>query len=185
MGCGQSLIDVAENLTGIDIDGNGAVGGHLEMREEPEFELSTPMVVVPFNTFKANGRILKSLKPYRDEAFKDGKLIEYAKVVNGTGKIKPNGSLDGKLELSKQDLITIFISHRWWDVHYGTKSTKNLNNGDRGAPDWMQTIGKHPFNDEVHTASVSPRISPYLHPHTPPLNEDVHTRFVVYALCVT
>ena len=37
-----------------------------------QFELTTPMLVMPFRNFKAQGRIMKSTKAWRDEALAAG-----------------------------------------------------------------------------------------------------------------
>ena len=59
----------------------------------PELEDSTPMLVMPYRQFKAQGRIMKSVKKWRDEALEQEWLVEF-KV--GSGK------------------VAIFISHTWW-----------------------------------------------------------------------
>ena len=46
----------------------------------PAFELSTPMLVMPFLFFRAQRRICKSTKPWRDKALADGSLLAYAKL---------------------------------------------------------------------------------------------------------
>ena len=79
-----------------------------------QFELSTPMLVMPFGVFKAQGRIMKSTKAWRDEALAAGSLVEHE-------------------EGSSQ--IVIFISHTWWDRSF-TDATNDSNNPyDVGAPD--------------------------------------------------
>ena len=78
------------------------------------FELTTPMLVMPFGVFKAQGRIMKSTKAWRDEALAAGSLVEHK-------------------EGSSQ--IVIFISHTWWDRSF-TDATNDPNNPyDVGAPD--------------------------------------------------
>ena len=78
------------------------------------FELTTPMLVMPFGNFKAQGRIMKSTKAWRDEALAAGSLVEHE-------------------EGSSQ--IVIFISHTWWDRSF-TDATNDPNNPyDVGAPD--------------------------------------------------
>ena len=59
-----------------------------------QFEMTTPMLVMPFRTFKAQGRIMKSIQAWRDEALAAGSLVVHEE---GSGK------------------IVIFISHTWWD----------------------------------------------------------------------
>ena len=79
-----------------------------------QFELTTPMLVMPFGVFKAQGRIMKSTKAWRDEALAAGSLVEHEE---GSGK------------------IVIFISHTWWDRSF-TDATNDPNNPyDVGAPD--------------------------------------------------
>ena len=78
------------------------------------FELTTPMLVMPFGVFKAQGRIMKSTKAWRDEALATGSLVEHEE---GSGQ------------------IVIFISHTWWDRSF-TDATNDPNNPyDEGAPD--------------------------------------------------
>ena len=78
------------------------------------FEETTPMLVMPFEQFKAQGRIMKSTKAWRDEALAAGSLVKYEE---GSGK------------------IVIFISHTWWDRSF-TDATNDPNNPyDVGAPD--------------------------------------------------
>ena len=79
-----------------------------------QFELTTPMLVMPFGVFKAQGRIMKSTKAWRDEALAAGSLVQHE-------------------EGSSQ--IVIFISHTWWDRSF-TDATSDPNNPyDVGAPD--------------------------------------------------
>ena len=84
------------------------------LRFGQQFELTTPMLVMPFGVFKAQGRIMKSTKAWRDEALAAGSLVEHEE---GSGK------------------IVIFISHTWWDRSF-TDATNDPNNpNDVGAPD--------------------------------------------------
>ena len=81
-----------------------------------QFELTTPMLVMPFGVFKAQGRIMKSTKAWRDEALAAGSLVEHEE---GSGQ------------------IVIFISHTWWDRSF-TDATNDPNNPyDKGAPDFQ------------------------------------------------
>ena len=64
------------------------------LRFGQQFEMTTPMLVMPFRNFKAQGRIMKSTKAWRDEALAAGSLVVHEE---GSGK------------------IVIFISHTWWD----------------------------------------------------------------------
>ena len=82
-----------------------------------QFELTTPMLVMPFRKFKAQGRIMKSTKAWRDEALAAGSLVAHEE---GSGQ------------------IVIFISHTWWDRSF-TDATNDPNNPyDKGAPDWQR-----------------------------------------------
>ena len=74
--------------------------GSAALQEAPEFELTTPMLAMFFDTFRTNGRIIKSMKEWRELAFAKGWLFEYAKVVGGSGKVRPDGSLDGTQDRS-------------------------------------------------------------------------------------
>ena len=47
--------------------------------EAPEFEYLTPMLVMPFAQFKRQGRIMKSVAKWRDEALREGWLVKYDK----------------------------------------------------------------------------------------------------------
>ena len=48
------------------------------------FEETTPMLVMPFKQVKAQGRIFKSIKAWRDEAFEKEWLVKYDE---GSGKV--------------------------------------------------------------------------------------------------
>ena len=50
----------------------------------PELEYSTPMLVMPYPQFKAQGRIMKSVQKWRDEALAQGWLVEFKE---GEGKV--------------------------------------------------------------------------------------------------
>ena len=45
--------------------------------KKPEFESTTPMLVMPFEQFKAQGRIFKSTKAWREEALQKQCLVVY------------------------------------------------------------------------------------------------------------
>ena len=45
--------------------------------KKPEFESTTPMLVMPFEQFKAQGRIFKSTKVWREEALQKQWLVVY------------------------------------------------------------------------------------------------------------
>ena len=87
-----------------------------------QFEMTTPMLVVPFRKFRAQSRIMKSTKAWRDEALAAGSLVVHE-------------------EGSRQ--IVIFISHTWWDRSFkdATNNPKYLY--DKGAPDFQTGEKKH------------------------------------------
>ena len=74
------------------------------------------MLVMPYGEFKAQGRIMKSVKQWRDQARASGSLVVYEK---GSGK------------------IAIFVSHTWWDRDFkdATNDPKDLY--DKGSPDYQ------------------------------------------------
>ena len=82
-----------------------------------QFDLLTPMLVMPFGVFKAQGRIMKSTKVWRDEALAAGSL-----VVHEEGSSK----------------TAIFISHTWWDRAFKDATNDPNNPYDQGAPDWQK-----------------------------------------------
>ena len=86
------------------------------LRFGQQFEQTTPMLVMPFGVFKAQGRIMKSTKVWRDEALAAGSL-----VVHEEGSSK----------------TAIFISHTWWDRAFKDATNDPNNPYDRGAPDWQ------------------------------------------------
>ena len=115
------------------------------LQEAPEFELTTPMLAMFFDTFRTNGRIIKSMKEWRELAFAKGWLFEFAKVVGGSGKVRPDGSLDGTI-LIAQGLVVVFLSHTWWDRAFVDATNDPSNPYDRGAPDWQTDVEEHPLN---------------------------------------
>ena len=84
------------------------------LRFGQQFEMTTPMLVMPFRNFKAQGRIMKSTKAWRDEALAAGSLVVHEE---GSGK------------------IVIFISHTWWDRTFRDATNDPNNPYDVGAPD--------------------------------------------------
>ena len=112
----------------MDVDGDGKVdldefsnslaSGEAKELVDPvdaiDFELSTPMLVMPFLCFKEQGRIYKSTKKWRDEALSKGWLVTYDKA---SGK------------------IVIFVSHTWWDREFTDETNDPTDQYDRGAPD--------------------------------------------------
>ena len=81
-----------------------------------QFEQTTPMLVMPLSVFKAQGRIMKSTKVWRDQALAAGSLVVYEE---GSGK------------------VVIFISHTWWDRAFKDATNDPNNPYDKGAPDWQ------------------------------------------------
>ena len=111
---GDGVLDVGEFIEMITADNGSDKVGKISkaveaLAQEPAFELSTPMLVMPFNTFKAQGRINKSVKTWREPAIKDGRLVEYVKVKGGSGTLI-DGVLNGKVEILLKGKIVIFIS---------------------------------------------------------------------------
>ena len=94
MGCGASRVRPDPALV------------EAALRFGQQFELTTPMLVMPFAIFKAQGRIMKSTKAWRDEALAEGSLVAHEE---GSGK------------------IVIFISHTWWDRSF-KDATNDPNN---------------------------------------------------------
>ena len=86
------------------------------LRLGQQFELLTPMLVMPFSVFKAQGRIMKSTKVWRDQALAAGSLVVYEE---GSSK------------------VVIFISHTWWDRAFKDETNDPNNPYDKGAPDWQ------------------------------------------------
>ena len=112
----------------------------------PEFEMSSPMIVMPFHAFKAEGRIAKSTKAWRDTALEEGRLVVYAKVEGGSGKVHGTGHMDGTVVIEDEGLIVIFISHRWWELNFKDATNDPENPADKGAPDWQKNSRWHPLN---------------------------------------
>ena len=104
MGCGASKVIHPDVLTGA------------ALRFGQQFEQTTPMLVMPFSVFKAQGRIMKSTKVWRDQALAAGSLVVHKE---GSGK------------------VVIFISHTWWDRAFKDATNDPNNPYDKGAPDWQ------------------------------------------------
>ena len=79
-----------------------------------QFEQLTPMLVMPFRVFRAQRRIMKSTKQWRDTARENGGLVIYE---DGSSK------------------IVIFISHTWWDRDFKDETNDPSDVYDHGAPD--------------------------------------------------
>ena len=81
-----------------------------------QFEQTTPMLVMPFSVFKAQGRIMKSTQVWRDQALAAGSLVKYEE---GSGK------------------VVIFVSHTWWDRGFKDETNDPNDKYDQGAPDFQ------------------------------------------------
>ena len=116
-GTKMTIVQAKALFRNMDINANGSAedggGGGVEFREfairwkrdakmlsgaahaslAADFELSTPMFVMPFARFKEQGRIWKSTSTWRADAFRNGWLLPHEP---GAG------------------LVTVYVSHRWW-----------------------------------------------------------------------
>ena len=81
------------------------------------FEHSTPMLVMPFEHFKKQKRIVKSTKIWRDEALSNGWLVAH---VKGAGDVPAPGK------------VVIFISHTWWDREFKDETNHPDDPYDKG-----------------------------------------------------
>ena len=73
-GVEQELIEAGmRRLRELAADFTGAALGH----KTPQFEETTPMLVMPFEEFKAQGRICKSTKAWREKALEKQWLVVY------------------------------------------------------------------------------------------------------------
>ena len=100
-----------------EFDGLGSPPPALEqgsaLGKEPTFELTTSMLVMSFKDFQVQGRIEKNVEPWRVKALAEGRLVEYVKVVGGTGKVKADGTLDGTVVICLEGKVVVFLSHTW------------------------------------------------------------------------
>ena len=78
--------------------------------QQPEFELLTPMLVMPFSVWRQQGRICKSTAEWREEAFRRSWLVE-----------------------ATAQHICVFVSHRWWHSPPGRPDGAY----DWGGPDYV------------------------------------------------
>ena len=109
----DSVLEVRHRVHG-GMDAGGA--GPSTDFKMPDFEYSTPMLVMPFLQFEAQGRIMKSVQKWRDEALAQGWLVEFKE---GEGK------------------VAIFISHTWWDRDFKDETNDANDVYDKGSPDWQ------------------------------------------------
>jgi len=115
MGCAGSKAVDTRDVQLQEEKTSGVVEPPLEFKM-PDFEYSTPMLVMPFLQFKAQGRIMKSVQKWRDEALAQGWLVEFKE---GEGK------------------VAIFISHTWWDRDFKDETNDASDVYDKGSPDWQ------------------------------------------------
>ena len=92
-------------------------GDELASLELPSFELHTPMLVMPFATFKAQGRIEKNVASFRKGM--TGRLLPYARKPKQPLPQQSGGerAVTGHERLLPGK-IAIFISHAWWNRDY-------------------------------------------------------------------
>jgi hypothetical protein len=105
------------------------------LRFGQQFEQTTPMLVMPFSVFKAQGRIMKSTKVWRDQALAAGSLVVHEE---GSGK------------------VVIFISHTWWDRAFKDETNDPDDKYDKGAPDWQADYPEEQreMKDENHVKKM-------------------------------
>ena len=87
----------------------------------PTFPEPAPMMLMPYPIFKKQGRIMKSLKPWREEVRAEGRMVQFDPK---THKV-------------------IFVSHTWWDRTFVDESNDPDDKYDRGAPDYMADYGEN------------------------------------------
>merc|ERR1719199_334919 len=94
--------------------------GEMRLLELPKgavaFEETTPMLVMPFKQFRAQGRIFKSIKAWRDEALEKQWLVVYDE---------------------SSGMVVIFVSHTWWDRDFTDETNDPKDKYDKGGPDYM------------------------------------------------
>lgn len=87
---------------------------------DPDFELSTPMLVMPFTTFTELGAIQMSDRAWRQKALDNKWIFPFARR-----------RADGVVEVAKGYKV-VFVSHNWWH------RPKNVQTHDVGAPDYQE-----------------------------------------------
>ena len=112
-GGGPAATKCLEELAGGDLGEEPALEQGSALGKEPTFELTTSMLVMSFDNFKVQGRIEKNVEPWRVKALAEGRLVEYVKVVGGTGKVKADGTLDGTVVICLEGKVVVFLSHTW------------------------------------------------------------------------
>lgn len=78
------------------------------------------MLVMSWDVFKAQGRIMKSTKVWREEALQKGSLLEHR---------------------ADSGQVAIFVSQMWWDREHTDESNSP------GAPDYQSSLMIHPAAD--------------------------------------
>jgi hypothetical protein len=116
--------------------------GASKVQAAPSYRMRTPMLVMPFRQFKAQGRIMKSVQKWRDEALEQGWLIEFSHEPQEGLKVRSDGK------------VAIFISHTWWDREFVDETNDPDDQYDIGAPDY-QTGEKKDLKWRVICAGVS------------------------------
>ena len=84
---GQAAAPPVQQGGAASSSGAEAATPDVEVHEDstiPDFPNLTPMLVMPFRQFVAQGRIAKSVKSWRDEALAKGWLVAFEE---GTGKV--------------------------------------------------------------------------------------------------
>ena len=89
------------------------------LEDDPDFELSTPMLAMPFAVFKGLGTIPKSTEAWRKQALAKKWLVPFARR-NAAGAVE--GASGYK---------AIFLSQTWWE------RPANATEHDAGAPDYQ------------------------------------------------
>ena len=64
------------------------------LRFGKQFEMTTPMLVMPFGVFKAQGRIMKSTKAWRDEALAAGSQDRHLHLAHVVGPVLQGRGLE-------------------------------------------------------------------------------------------
>ena len=112
-----------------------------------QFEQTTPMLVMPFGVFKAQGRIMKSTKVWRDQALAAGSLVVYEE---GSGK------------------VVIFISHTWWDRGFKDETNDPNDKYDQGAPDFQANYPEEERKNPAYNQNAAKTIMGYCVPKMVP-----------------
>ena len=105
-----------------------------------DFELSTPMLVMPLITFKRQGRIFKSVTAWRDEALSKGRLLEYARDKAGKVVVFVSHTCARPQLPRPQPLLFARTRHTvgtGWDREYLDPSRDPNDPYDKGAPDYQ------------------------------------------------